>query len=132
MTDYAKHIEDLEALRTAMTPGSRQYEAVTAAIELMRSASPKDAEAERGHCEAVAGELLDTDIAGRWIGRRAHAATAFIAERAAARAEGYTRIDAMQTELAAAKAEIERLTAELQQTKAALAAANILLSGAFA
>lgn len=169
MTDHAKHIEALKEAKRNGRLLPDEHRAVDAAIALMQAAQPKDAEAEREHCTPVAYEqktmkgLLDSEFVEE--------------QRAAARAEGYTRIDAMQTELAAAKAEneqlrhwndelradakqtyeaglalglakdipaalaydlvaakaeIERLTAELQQTKAALAAANILLSGAFA
>ncbi len=124
--DYKKHIEVLTELRTARPEqhSERRREAVTAAIELMRAAEPKDSEAEREHCREVvkaftlgADETFDYPEECREM--RSNMRHTLMSERAAARAEGYARAVAEKTvfastahvqcmnDLSTAKAEIE-------------------------
>jgi flagellar biosynthesis/type III secretory pathway protein FliH len=81
MTDYAKHIGSLNAARNGLHPDAMLLKALTAAIDLMQAAQPKDAKAEQKHCVRQLREHRHRDEAGRIQG--------LIDERAAARAEGY-------------------------------------------
>jgi hypothetical protein len=86
MTDYAKHIETLQ--QTA-SHDMHAREALTAAIELMRAATPKSPEDER---EQVRKAVLAGPIYG--VDR-------IVRDLAAARAEGYAQAKAdLQTEYA--------------------------------
>lgn len=94
MTDFAKHIEVItEMLRPHVsedTTADDMDEALTAAIELMRAATPKDAKAERELVQQVAAEIpLAPDLASRIAIRNQ-----ILDLRAAARAEGYAQADA--------------------------------------
>lgn len=119
MTYYATHIEGLRRLHDDLTSLYPQHQAhLTAAIELMRAAQPKDAEAEREYCASVARTIDGTNDTRRVIW----------AARAVARAEGYeagkhAADEGLQAdtntvlELAAARAEIERLKTESAETE---------------
>lgn len=122
MTDYAKHIEVLERNINEWSDGER-VAATRAAIELMRAAMPKDAEAEREHCLAVAYEWAKPLSLDSIPFELIRPTNLILRERAAARAEGdtvgytracLTRVAEVEAELSAAQAEsAERLRVAL-------------------
>lgn len=85
MTDYEKHIGSLNAARNGLHPDSHLLKALTAAIELMQAAAPKDAGAERKYIRdalvSLFGDGCDEPDAAeiRWA----------LDLRVAARADGY-------------------------------------------
>lgn len=85
MTDYTKHIETGNQWLSSRGDAIRAEmgDFVTAAIELMRAAAPKDAEAERVRCSNVAASF-DFDARST----RRDRAEVLLSERAAARADG--------------------------------------------
>lgn len=126
MTDYAKHIAVLENVGS-LSPAER--EALTAAIDLMRAAAPKDAYAERAVCIAITGSALYGHEPGS--GELFNSVVDHVElSRAAARGEGYAQAVAEKTvfatqahvacmnELAECKAEIEYLSGLLDQARA--------------
>lgn len=89
MTDYAKHIEVLQHPFRDWPEATRVL-ANDAAIELMRAAMPKDAEAERQECQRIAEEWLTDQRIAHPESASADALGDLLEEkRAAARAEGY-------------------------------------------
>lgn len=109
---YANTIEALQYMRRNSC--EEFVDDLTVAIDLMRMAEPKDAEAEREYCFALERDANTLEAPALW--------EMFESERAACRAkgscEGYacgrreqTKMDA--AELTAAQAEIERLRALL-------------------
>lgn len=125
---YEKHIEAFERMRMNADCATSVADACATAIDLMRAAEPKDAEAELRECEDVFNDIGDElpPLPELMTDAQGVACTNLIARtRAAARAEGYTQ--AMEShatyaskylanELAACKAEVERLEALFQQT----------------
>lgn len=105
---YAKHIETFE-LRNASEPVSAvDFElAIAAAIDLMRAATPKDAEAERDECMRV----VYTTTRPPELSERVRVS------RAAARAEGYARC----------KEGVERVLSLLSEDKALSYVAHAVL-----
>lgn len=92
---YEKHIQDLKFKcdASACCP-----EALDAAIALMRAAEPKDAAAEREHCEIMARHLGTQQCLGVRV------ATVFESQRAAARAEVEAKY---QVELACLRKDVD-------------------------
>lgn len=82
MTDYAKHIEVLADIACEQDT-KPELAALTAAIELMRAATPKSPEEEREHARRRARDF-QTCAFGT-------AVEMWEADRAVARAEGYAR-----------------------------------------
>jgi hypothetical protein len=128
---YEKEIRELTGMRFWPSMASAHCDALTAAIELMRAAEPRDAEAEREYCQVLANTIDGRSDTMRFIR----------GQRAAARAEGYAQghktlaaeagVDQLEADLAAAQAEIERLRtqfeiqeADLQNALAAMRAAH--------
>lgn len=123
MTDYTKHIEALKESKRNGRLLPDEHRAVDAAIELMQAATPKGAEAERDYCRWRTEEQFH----GRHLGLTD---VAFLErERAAARAEGFEAMEAAcrfnEEQLAAARAEIERLRANYVKAVEDYAAARV-------
>lgn len=127
MTDYAKHIETgnrwLSSRGDAIHAEMGDF--VTSAIELMRAATPKSAEAEREH---VAREICmarhDTD--GSFTALSTAGVEALVLrERASARAEGYAQqedaIRKCETAIAEEMCETSRLSVQLSAAQAEIA-----------
>jgi hypothetical protein len=77
VTDYAKHIAALEDEYAIGRLNGGKLDAIKAAIGLMQAAQPKDAVAERKHCEQAFDSF------------HGYAPDLLVRERAAARAEWY-------------------------------------------
>lgn len=91
--NYSNYAKLLEAKRDNSLCGDftpDEYDALAAAIELMRAADPRDPSAEREHCRVqVAETSMSGNVTADWLER----------ERAAARAEGYARAKRENREL---------------------------------
>jgi regulator of replication initiation timing len=99
---YEKEIENLKAIARNYPAGDQPT--FDTAIALMRAAEPKDEAAERGHCLQAVNFIQEIDSGRSAVDR-------MMFERAAARAEGRTMRERLQT----GNAELRGIVTQLRE-----------------